>query len=119
MRPSRKSLVVVAVGTFCCLTGCGTLGRISMYADPETFHDEYTAFYPSTAYDVVAVGLGGIKWIAGDHETTPSGFDLGLVVPFHIVDIPISIATDTLCLPWDIVVAIESHKEQTNAIDEH
>jgi hypothetical protein len=38
---------------------------------------------------------------------------LALVVPLHIVDLPISLATDTLCLPWDIVEAIESHKEQT------
>ena len=35
------------------------------------------------------------------------------MVPLHIVDLPISLATDTLCLPWDIVEAIESHKEQT------
>jgi hypothetical protein len=34
------------------------------------------------------------------------------VVPFHILDLPISLATDTLCLPWDIVVAIENPKEQ-------
>ncbi len=94
-----------------------------MYADPGTFHDQFTAFYPATAYDAMAIGSGGRDWLAGHPESGPhsvwdSGLELGLVVPLHILDLPISFATDTLCLPWDIVVACESHKEQAGANDE-
>jgi uncharacterized protein YceK len=97
----------------CFLTGCGTLARVGSYGDPSSLHSEFTAFYPATDYDLVAISTGGRDWLAGHHADTVSGWNLALVVPLHILDLPISLATDTLCLPWDIVVAIESHKEQT------
>ncbi len=120
MKPACLAAVFVWAA-LCFLTGCGTVARISSYGDPTAFHDEYTAFCPATAYDVVAIGTGGRKWVAGHPESEPtsSGWDLDLVVPLHIVDLPISVATDTLCLPWDLLVACESHKEQARAEDEH
>ncbi len=96
------------------VTGCGTLERVSMYADPETFHNQYTAFYPATDYDLVAISTGGRDWLAGGHGE-PSRWEAAFVVPFHVLDIPISIATDTLCIPVDIVQAIERHREKTGA----
>jgi hypothetical protein len=45
-------------------------------------------------------------------------FGTWTLVPLHILDVPISLATDTLCLPWDVVTAIESRKEKTNAVRE-
>ncbi len=92
-----------------------------MYDDPGTFLRQFTAFYPATAYDVTAISTGGRDWLGGhpEAEASPSGLDLGLVVPLHILDVPISAATDTLCLPWDIVEAIQSRKEQSSAVYEH
>ncbi len=91
-----------------------------MYGDPESFHAQFTAFYPATAYDVVAISTGGRDWLGGHPcaEATASGWDLGLVVPLHILDLPISLVTDTLCLPWDIVTAIKGRKGEADGVHE-
>ena len=114
MAMNAMRLVAIFVwAAVCFLTGCGTLARVGSYGDPSSLHSEFAAFYPATDYDLVAISSGGRDWLAGHHADTVSGWNLALVVPLHIVDLPISLATDTLCLPWDIVEAIESHKEQT------
>ncbi len=111
----RQFVITICVAALGFLTGCGTFGRVSMYADPETFHAEYTAFYPATDYDLVAIRTGGRDWLAGhpESEAAPSAWDLLLVVPFHILDLPISLATDTLCLPWDMATSIQTQKKET------
>ena len=64
-------------------------------------------------YDGVVIAQGGDAWL-GDHG---DGKPHGWVVPFHILDLPISFATDTLCLPADITVrAIQRHKEKKGGI---
>jgi uncharacterized protein YceK len=113
MRPVAFS----GLAAVCFLTGCGTLSRIGHCADPTTFHKEFTAFYPATDYDVVIICKAGRSSPFVSGETSP-GVGWGLIVPFHTLDLPISLGTDTLCLPWDIVEAIERHKEQTHAIHE-
>ncbi len=119
VNPLRLVAISVAAA-LCFLTGCGTLARISMYADPESFHNRFTAFYPATDYDLVAISTGGRHWLAGhpQSEATASGWDLGLVVPLHILDLPISLVTDTLCLPWDTVTAIKVRKGEADGVHE-
>lgn len=90
----RMSLVVSTL-SLCCLCGCGTLiTRIP--SEPSS------VCYPATRYDSYIIGSGGGIYAYGDCDNG-LGPVLGwsVVVPLHIVDLPISLVTDTILLPFD------------------
>jgi uncharacterized protein YceK len=77
------------------LTGCGTI-----IARTDT-SDQLGDFYKATKVDVFVMRTGGDVY-AGGHGSVPLSGTL-VLVPFHVIDIPISLVTDTLCLPNDTV----------------
>jgi len=58
----------------------------------------WATYYPATVYDVAMVLDGGGIWAYGDCGNGAGTF---AATSLHIIDTPISIATDTLCLPLD------------------
>jgi len=90
----KNILLAAMVLLTCCLCGCGTLiTRIP--SAPSTC-------YPATRYDGYIIASGGGIYAYGDCDNG-MGSILGwsVVVPLHIVDLPISLITDTLLLPFD------------------
>lgn len=100
-------LTMLGIGGMLGVTGCGTVVT-------RTGGSSLANFYPATVYDGITIGTGGGIWAAGDCANglgPVAGW--GLVVPLHVVDLPISIATDTLLLPIDAVRA--GHENQAKA----
>lgn len=105
--PSRTieylSLTVLMV-MMLVLTGCGTLiMRRDVIPDPGRFSDERT-IYPATLYDGAIIFTFAGFYAYGDCNNG-CGWRRALTViwPLHILDLPVSLVTDTICLPYDIV----------------
>lgn len=60
--------------------------------------------YPGTAYDCINVSEGGCFYADELVDSKAGRFitGWGIIVPLHIIDLPISILTDTLLLPRDM-----------------
>ena len=89
-----------------CLSGCGT---VLMREYPSLRADEFP-YYPATCYDVSNIAEGGAFY------TTDRVIGWLVIVPIHVIDLPISLVTDTLLFPADYIR--ETNKEentQTNA----
>ncbi len=102
MKPTniKKVLLVPVFIGILALTGCGTIfGRLD-----GSNRDNGSLYYPATTYDTLIVSSGGGVWAYGEGRNISGwqeAFGWGLIVPFHVIDYPISIVTDTLLLPVD------------------
>ena len=113
MSPVRL-VASLSCGALCFLTGCGTLARIAP-GPRGTLSDSLTPYYSSMDHDGVVIAQGGDDWLGSHGDGKPCGW----VVPFHILDLPISFATDTLCLPADLtMLAIKKRQEKKHTVDE-
>jgi uncharacterized protein YceK len=97
----RLILAVSAVSAALLCSGCGTVvGRQYPSLRPK----ETDSFYPATKCDLSFVVLGGkvIAW--GNHgssDVPPRSLGF-VIVPLSLVDLPISLTTDTILLPLDL-----------------
>jgi uncharacterized protein YceK len=87
-------LIIAALAGICFLTGCSTMVARGSNPKPESY-------YPATELDILAIGQGGGYWVKGDGGNTSSSMWGIVAVPMLIVDIPISLVSDTLWLPFD------------------
>ncbi len=93
----RLSLAALAAGL---LSGCGT---VLSYADGQG------GAYSGVRVDARLLGTIGTE----DHDYIPV---VPYVIPFSVIDMPLSAAADTLCLP--VVLIIGAHDAGDHA-DEH
>ena len=85
-----RTFVVALTALYCA--GCGTIIVRSGAA-----HDVNRP-YPATRVDAQVVSVWG-----EDHNSGDIGQEyLRFAAPFFLLDFPVSIITDTLCLPWDL-----------------
>jgi uncharacterized protein YceK len=85
------------------MDGCGTICR------NEFKEAESVQVYPATRYDsfvIVDMGLKGGVAVGFPEDYTVLHYIIGcpLAVVLGLVDLPISLITDTLCLPYDLLV---------------
>jgi uncharacterized protein YceK len=103
--------VMSLVGIALLLSGCST---VIMRANPE--NRGQLNYYPATRYDAFTIGTGGGMYSRGDCDNGV-GPVVGwlMVVPLHIVDLPISLVTDTVMLPFDMRRKAKKTKEGPGA----
>jgi uncharacterized protein YceK len=89
----KQAQVILAIlGVLLC-SGCGTiLVRTGAAADVKRP-------YPATRVDAQVVSVWGEEHNSGDIGQEY----FRLASPFFLVDFPVSLITDTLCLPWDLL----------------
>jgi uncharacterized protein YceK len=66
------------------------------------------SYYPATSYDAEVISSGGA--IFGEAGMGKAA-GWGLVVPLHVIDVPISLVTDTLLFPVDAIRVSKERKE--------
>jgi uncharacterized protein YceK len=81
----------------CCFLGSGC-GTIFTRATSE-FDELPLRCYRATQYDVGMICEGGGIWAYGDCD---NGIGTIPAVSLHVLDVPISLVTDTLFLPFDV-----------------
>jgi uncharacterized protein YceK len=95
MKTGLVGLLVVSLSCL-CLCGCGTFYRKS------TFYS--ASLYPATKFDLWNVASrGGVWYGESDHVSfSRQLFCIGVVTPLFLLDLPISVATDTMMMPFDL-----------------
>ena len=85
------------------LNGCGTF-LMRDYPSCRPNQPELFSIYPATHYDGIIISQGGGIYSYGDCNNG-LGPVLGwtVVVPIHIIDLPISLVTDTVLFPIDVI----------------
>lgn len=100
----KKLLMLLPILT---LVGCGTMTGMSLRTEETKYlFTEYPTVYPAVQFDCEVYG-----WIFNHRETSdPTSIDKGLhnsilfctcAFICNTIDFPISIVTDTVCLPYD------------------
>jgi uncharacterized protein YceK len=113
----RTIQAVAAMAGLAGLSGCATIaGRQfpSLRAEPSS-----TSYYPATVIDgyVLAMGTAGLTSTDHDNGEIPSRV-LGLVmIPLGVIDLPISLVTDTLLLPFDLARAPAERDRRSRTFD--
>lgn len=98
----KHNMMLVLVVSIMALTGCGTL-MSRQY--PSCRPDPNYPYYSATTWDVFTITTGGglfVCPIGGGH--LPSYVPVMgwlVIVPLHVMDLPISLVTDTIFLPSD------------------
>jgi len=103
----KKNLTIIA--SLCLyLTGCGT---VAMREYPSCKAQEFS-YYPGTLYDGLNIFEGGQFYANELVDNKVGRITTGwfVVVPLHIVDLPVSIVTDTLLLPRDLITEFSEKK---------
>ena len=99
-----KRLFTLAAIVGCLfLNGCGTI-LMRDYPSCRPTPDDIFSYYPATHYDGIIITEGGGIYSYGDCNNG-LGPVLGwtVVVPIHIIDLPISLVTDTVLLLLDMI----------------
>lgn len=94
----KKIALVLMLAGCACASGCGTL--ISVVADEAPYYD-----------NLIYSGVRLDCWAAFDPDTShfrPAGKVLA------VVDIPLSTAADTVCLPYTIPKAIVGRRDESS-----
>lgn len=108
-----KTLAVAAMLTSLC--GCATA-----YMRTDLSGSKPKGLYPATRADVVGAyrycanksdPFGG--WRGAGTSSNPNPLEKVLWVTFSVVDLPISLVTDTVCLPWDLSKKKEANEAPT------
>ena len=99
--------IAIGLVAILSLTGCGTLvTRVGGGGRAD--------YYPATIADVSIISSGGGIYAYGDCN---NGFGpvVGwlVVVPLHLIDLPISIVIDTICLPYDAIRAQRENERKS------
>ena len=104
MRTITQMIIILCLATI--LTGCGTI-----VASGERFADPTPAgLYPATRYDGKVIDAGGGSFLYPDGS--------GIVILLSVIDLPISLVTDTVFFPYDIVKERKPRDTETIEQDE-
>ena len=91
--------VIAAIGI---ITGCGTIGGRQY---PSLRAEAGNTYYPATQIDgyMIRMGTAGLFSSDSDRATghIPSRMYSLAMIPFSIIDLPVSLITDTVLLPAD------------------
>jgi uncharacterized protein YceK len=102
----RQIVRIVLIAMFLTITfGCGTfIGR----EYPSLRAVDGSPFYPATLMDAYFI-YGGVRQFERERPTSefPSRTASCFIVPLSILDLPISIATDTILFPVDLIREIK------------
>ena len=102
IRGITTALAAVAIAAM--LSGCATA-----YMRTDLSGRKPKGLYPATRADVVGAyrycanksdPFGG--WRGAGTPSHPNPLEKLLWVTFSVIDLPISLVTDTVCLPWDL-----------------
>jgi uncharacterized protein YceK len=109
--PAIPLCTLVASVAIIFLTGCGTIAT-------RVGGGGRDASYPATKADAYVISTGGGIYAAGDCNNG-LGPVMGwlVIVPLHIVDLPVSLVTDTICLPFDARRAIRERERQSRTFE--
>ena len=90
----RSTINVALTGLAFLLASCGTV--ITRAVPENRGHLDY---YPATQYDafMIRTGGGGV-----DGRVADQGLGHSAAIPLHMLDLPISVVTDTIMLPVDL-----------------
>ena len=98
----RLFIVPAAVAAIGMITGCGTIGGRQY---PSLRAEAGSTYYPATQLDayMIRMGSAGIFSSDTDRDTghIPSRLHSLAMIPLSILDLPISLITDTVLLPAD------------------
>ena len=117
IRGITTALAVVAIAAM--LSGCATA-----YMRTDLSGSKPKGLYPATRADVVGSyrycanksdPFGG--WSGAGTPSHPNPLEKVLWVTFSVIDIPISLVTDTVCLPWDL--SKKKQKEESSNTSLH
>ncbi|MEI6564092.1 MAG: YceK/YidQ family lipoprotein [bacterium] len=97
MTVRQTTMLLLLIGGALLLTGCGTI--VARNSHPCGSNP----YYPATQWDVMTIRSGGGLFVGppGGSPGVPHVVGWLLIVPLHILDLPVSLATDTICLPSD------------------
>lgn len=97
----KKIVGLLAVSMFLACSGCGTFIRGGLK------EDFGTQVYPATRYDagLIEMGITGNIAVGFPENYNFMHFVIAcpLVIMAGLLDVPFSLTTDTLLLPWDIL----------------
>lgn len=92
------TLITISIACLSMTSGCGTI----ITRHYPSCKSRWVAFYPASKYDALTIASGGI--LEGpDEGYIYSIYGWLVLVPFHIIDLPISFLTDTILFPADII----------------
>ena len=101
-RMNRLFIVPAAVAAIGMITGCGTIGGRQY---PSLRAEAGSTYYPATLLDtyMIQMGVGGLFSSEAERNTgeIPSRSYSLAMIPLSILDLPISLITDTVLLPAD------------------
>ena len=92
----KSQFVLLLMGCVCACTGCGTVATRAMRSE---FSDKFPAVYPATYCDVGLISAPCRSSFSGSAGKKAGACIVG------IIDLPISVAVDTLLLPYDVITA--------------
>ena len=99
---NRLFTVPAAIAAIGMITGCGTIGGRQY---PSLRAEAGSTYYPATLLDtyMIQMGVGGLFSSEADRNTgeIPSRPYSLAMIPLSILDLPISLITDTVLLPAD------------------
>ena len=107
-------LITISIACLSMASGCGT---IFMRQYPSCRSRNFDC-YAATRYDAMIIAHGGGIWAYGDCNNGLGPIAGWLViVPVHIIDLPISIVTDTILLPADFIRDGEKKEKDIQPLD--
>ena len=115
----RITTALVAVAMVVTLSGCATA-----YMRTDLSGSKPKGLYPATRADVVGAyrycanksdPFGG--WRGAGTPSHPNPLEKVLWVTCSVIDLPISLVTDTVCLPWDL--SKKKQKEESSNTSLH
>jgi len=75
--------------------------------------------YRGTRTDAAMLGPSAVLFgNAVTHPTKAQSCAFAVLLPYYILDLPFSLVFDTICLPWDTVVAACSKDDDGGKTDE-
>jgi len=91
--------ITIAIASLSMASGCGTIA-MRHYPSCQSRH---FPCYPACRYDALTIASGGIVERPAADGYIYSIYGWMVLVPFHIIDLPISFVTDTILLPADLI----------------
>ena len=110
----KRVLATVMTVPLLAMTGCGTIFGRDFYRDAQPAEDppKVPPLYSGTRFDCTMIGMC-VTGASILHEGGP--FTCFVVGPlFFTMDIPVSVVTDTLLLPFDIHERVKSASNTTS-----
>ncbi|AGF79467.1 putative periplasmic lipoprotein [Desulfocapsa sulfexigens DSM 10523] len=101
---NRLLALTLILATITLTSGCSTILERVTYSEENRGQLNY---YPATQFDIFTIKSGGGLYCSPGPGTL-------IVVPLSIIDLPISLVTDTIMLPADIARKNKIDKQKQN-----